>query len=271
MILKKSFMLLLMMTVLVALAACGSSQSNGGGSGDGENASEFKLVEPGKFTFAASGEFKPFSFMKDGKMVGYDIAVGQAIAEKLGLEPNQQKVKFSGIVSGVQHHRYDAAVASHTITPERKEHVNFSQPYYYSGPQIFTRPGSEIETAEDLKDKEICVSRGSTYVKIAKKYTDNISLVDSDVVALQGLAKGHYDVVITDAITGQKAINSGVKIEGKQVLGQSKQAVAVPKDRPKLLEAINEALTELKESGELKEISMQWIHKDITKPLNENQ
>ncbi|HET7580408.1 MAG TPA: transporter substrate-binding domain-containing protein [Bacillales bacterium] len=279
---KKSaaVILSLMLALMFALAACGSSgngenSANGGGNdstsgGGGE--SKFKLVTPGKFTFAASGEFKPFSYMKGGKMVGYDIAVGQAIAKKLGLEPNQQKAKFAGIITGVQTHRYDAAVASHTITPERSKHVNFSQPYYYSGPVAYVRPDSKIKTKQDLEGKKICVSRGSTYVKTAKQYTKDIPKVDSDVTALQALSKGHYDVVITDAITGKTAIKNGANIKPIIHFGVSKQAVAVAKDHDKLLKAVNQALTELKKSGKLKKLAEKWVGVDITQPpKNANQ
>lgn len=254
--------------ILFVLTACGTSSSSEGDENStdtGESGSEFNLVEEGKLTFAASGEFKPFSFMKDGKMVGYDIAVAEAIAEKLGLEAVQQKAKFSGIVTGVKQGRYDIAVASHTITEKRLKQVNFTEPYYYSGPVIYTRPDSDIKSAEDLKGKEISVSRGSTYVDMAKKYTDNIPQVDSDVVALQSLAKGHHDAVITDSITGQTAIDNGLKIENRGQLGVSEQAVAVGKENEKLLDAVNEALKELKESGKLKELAMEWIGVDITK------
>ncbi|MDC3412079.1 transporter substrate-binding domain-containing protein [Aquibacillus sp. 3ASR75-11] len=282
---KRWFLILsLILSVVLALSACGSGNDDGenagsngedetnagedeSSSGEGESESaggEFTLVEDGAFTFAASGEFKPFSYMEGSEMIGYDIAVAEAIAEKLGLEPNQQKAKFSGIVSGVNSGRYDAAVASHTITEERLKEVDFSEPYYYSGPVIFTRADSDIETAEDLEGKEVSVSRGSTYVSIAEKYTDNIPQVDSDVVALQSLAQGRHDAVITDSITGKTAIENGLEIEAKVQLDVSKQAVAVNKENKALLEAINKALQELKSSGELKKISMEWVGADIT-------
>lgn len=255
------------------LAACGSEEGSDSNGDSGENESgdtqEFDLVEEGKLTFAASGEFKPFSYVEGGKMVGYDIAVGEAIAEKLGLEAVQEKAKFAAIVTGVKQGRYDIAVASHTITEDRLKEVDFSEPYYYSGPVIYTRLDSDIESAEDLEGKEISVSRGSTYVDMASEYTENIPQVDSDVVALQSLAKGHHDAVITDAITGRTAIDNGLEIENRGQLGVSEQAVAVPKDKEKLQEAINEALKELKESGELKEIAMEWVGVDITEEPEE--
>lgn len=246
----KLFVILLLLTMLV-MTACGS-QTTGG------------LVERGKFTFAASGEFKPFSYMKDGKMVGFDIEVANAIAKELGLTPNPQKYKFASIVEGVKTGRFDAAVASHTITEDRLKQVNFSTPYYYSGPQIFTRPKSEIQTANDLKGMEIAVSKGSTYAKTAGKYTDQIQYYDSDVVALQAVAKGKHDAVITDFITGKEAIGSGLEIEGKALLGRSEQAVAVAKENEQLLKDINQALETLRKNGTLAKISKKYFGEDIT-------
>ncbi|WP_188453490.1 transporter substrate-binding domain-containing protein [Virgibacillus oceani] len=256
---------------IFVLTACGTDSSDGGtdNSDSADSGSEFNLIEDGKLTFAASGEFKPFSYMEGGEMVGYDIAVAEAIAEKLGLEAVQQKAKFSGIVTGVKQGRYDIAVASHTITDKRLKQVNFSEPYYYSGPVIYTRPDSDIQSADNLKDKEISVSRGSTYVDMASKYTDNIPQVDSDVVALQSLAKGHHDAVITDSITGQTAIDNGLEIENRGQLGVSEQAVAVAKENEKLLDAVNEALNELKESGKLAELAREWVGVDITQKPEE--
>ncbi|WP_175631903.1 transporter substrate-binding domain-containing protein [Virgibacillus siamensis] len=254
--------------LMVVLSACGGTSEGSSSEGTGK----YDLMEEGKLVFAASGEFKPFSYMEGGKMVGYDIAVAEAIAEKLGLEPVQKKAKFSGIVTGVKQGRYDIAVASHTITEKRLKQVNFSDPYYYSGPVVYTRPDSDVKAADDLKGKKVSVSRGSTYVEMAKQYTNNIPQVDSDVVALQSLAKGHHDAVITDAVTGSTAIENGLEIEKRTQLGVSKQAVAVPKDHDKLLKDINKALKELKESGKLKELSMKWVGADITqKPDKSNE
>lgn len=258
--------------VVTILAGCGDNSDGANGTtGDNKKGTDsgYDLVEEGKLIFAASGEFKPFSYMEGNNMIGYDIAVAEAIAEHLGLEPVQQKAKFSGIVTGVNEGRYDIAVASHTITEERLEKVNFTEPYYYSGPVIYTREDSDITSADDLKGKEISVSRGSTYVEIATEYTDNIPQVDSDVVALQSLASGHHDAVITDDITGKTAIQNGLKIENRGQLGVSEQAIAVNKENEKLLEAINKALEELKESGELAKLAEKWIGVDVTQEPEE--
>ncbi|RSK29401.1 transporter substrate-binding domain-containing protein [Bacillus sp. HMF5848] len=241
------------------LAACGSSENTS------NDAAGYTLVEDGKFTFAASGEFKPFSVTDPkGVMSGFDIEVGEAVAEKLGLEPVQKKFKFAGIVEGVKTGRFDAAIASHTITDKRLEQVDFSTPYYYSGPQIFVRGDSSVETLADLEGLEIAVSKGSTYAETAAEVTDNIIQYDSDVTALEALSKGRHDAVITDFITGKEAIGAGMSIEGRELLGRSEQAIAIAKDNTELLNKVNEALQELREDGTLKAISVKYFGEDIT-------
>lgn len=247
---------ILVLALVLFLSACGGKATTESGA---------KLVEEGKLVYAASGEFKPFSVTEgDGTMSGFDIDVAEAVAKELGLEPEQKKFKFAGIVEGVKSGRFDVAVASHTITEDRLKEVNFSTPYYYSGPQIFVRPDSSVQTLSDLEGKEIAVSKGSTYADTAKEVTDNIQQYDSDVVALEALNKGKHDAVITDFATGKEAISSGLKLEARELIGSSKQAIAVSKDNEALLEEINKALEKLREDGTLKKISEKYFNTDIT-------
>ncbi|ALC88616.1 amino acid ABC transporter substrate-binding protein [Bacillus sp. FJAT-18017] len=226
-----------------------------------------ELINKDQFVFAASGEFKPFSYIdeKDLSMDGFDIAVGEAVAKELGLEPVQKRLKFKGIVEGVKTGRADAAVASHTINPQRSKHVSFSTPYYYSGPQIFVRPDSGIETVDDLKGKEVAVAKGSTYADTASKYTSNLKMYDSDITALKALSIGRHDAVITDFVTGKSAAKEGFEIEGRQLIERSEQAIVLPKDNPQLLKRVNEALESLRKDGTLTKISEKYFGEDITK------
>lgn len=224
-----------------------------------------ELINKKEFVFAASGEFKPFSYVNDDMtMSGFDVEVGKAIAKELGLKPVPKRIKFKGIVEGVKTGRADAAVASHTVTPLRAKQADFSVPYYYSGPQIFTRPDSNIKTVDDLKGKEVAAAKGSTYAEIAKKYTSNVKIYDSDITALQALSQGRHDAVITDFVTGRSSIKEGFKVKGQQLIERSAQSVVVPKDNPQLLKRINEAIEKLKADGTLPKISKQYFGEDIT-------
>jgi polar amino acid transport system substrate-binding protein len=226
-----------------------------------------KLIDKQKFIFAASGEFKPFSYVSndDLSMTGFDIEVGNAVGRELGLEPVQKRMKFKGLIEGIKTGRADAAVASHTINPQRAKHVTFSTPYYYSGPQIFTRPDSKIKTVEDLKGKEVAVAKGSTYAETAKKYTSNIKMYDSDITALNALSIGPHDAIITDFVTGKSAKKEGFNIQEQQLFERSEQAIVIPKDYPILLKRVNEALQKLRNDGTLSRISKEYFGEDITK------
>ncbi|MED3655173.1 transporter substrate-binding domain-containing protein [Heyndrickxia sporothermodurans] len=246
------------MFLIAILTACAQKEQLSDGT---------ELIDKQKFIFAASGEFKPFSYVKndDLSMTGFDIEVGNAIGKELGLEPVQKRMKFKGLIEGIKTGRADVAVASHTINSERAKQVAFSTPYYYSGPQIFTRPDSKIETVDDLKGKEVAVAKGSTYADTAKKYTNNIKMYDSDITALKALSIGRHDAVITDFVTGKSAEKEGFDIKGKQLIERSEQAVVVPKDNPKLLKRVNEALQKLRDNGTLARISKKYFGQDITR------
>jgi polar amino acid transport system substrate-binding protein len=256
MLLNKKILLFFCLIGLCLLSACAEKEKLADGS---------ELINKNQFVFAASGEFKPFSYINnDLTMSGFDVEVGEALAKEMGLEPVQKRIKFKGIVEGVKTGRADAAVASHTINPQRSKHVAFSTPYYYSGPQIFTRPDSSIKTVDDLKGKEVAVAKGSTYADTASKYTDKIKTYDSDITALQALSSGRHDAVITDFVTGKSAAQEGFKIKAQQLIDRSEQAIVLPKDNPKLLKRVNQALEKLREDGTLTRISMKYFGEDIT-------
>ncbi|MCK6256073.1 transporter substrate-binding domain-containing protein [Fictibacillus sp. KIGAM418] len=258
---KKFYLpVLLIVAMVLSIAGCGSSTSKTK-SGD-----EVELKEDGVFSFVVSGEFYPFSYSdKNGKLDGFDVAVGKALAKEMGLKAKVDKQKFHGIVTAVKTNRFDAAVASHTITPERKKAVNFSTPYYYSGPVLFVKKDSSIKGVKDIKGKNIAVAKGSTYESEAQKYAKDISVYDSDVTALRALSEGKHDGVITDSITGKQAIKKGFKVSEAETLGTSEQAIAVSKKDKKLLKAINKALEELRKDGTLEKLSKKYLDIDITK------
>ncbi|RXT08178.1 transporter substrate-binding domain-containing protein [Ammoniphilus sp. CFH 90114] len=255
---------LFLFIILMILTACG--QSNSVETGSKDISQEFDLVEPGKLTIVSSGGFVPFTDMQNGEMVGYDIDVGREIAKILGLEPKFEKADFSGMITGIQQGRYDIAINSHTITEDRKKQVNFTQPYYYSGSMIFSPPGSNIKTVDDLKGATIALNRSSNYYQEAQQYTDKFDFYDDDLRALQAVASGHGDAGITDAILGQLAIQNGLKLEAQQQFNKTEQAIPIDKDNEKLLEAINDAMDQLRANGKLKELSMKWIGVDVTEP-----
>ncbi|RBW71571.1 transporter substrate-binding domain-containing protein [Bacillus taeanensis] len=269
---KIGFLLTFFFLSILLLSACGSSESTNEqpeeGSGE-ESASNLELNEEGVFHFVASGEFKPFSYFdENGELTGFDVEIGKALAEEMGLEAKAEATPFSGMIAGINADRFDAAVASMGITEERAQKVDFSDPYYISGAQVFTRPDSDIQGLDDLNDEtEVAVGLATTYETLAKDYTTNIQTYDSDVTALRALDQGEHDAVITDLIVGEIAIEeSGFSLEPRgEVAGVDEMAVAVKKGDENLLQEINRALEAIKENGTYLEISEKYFGRDISK------
>lgn len=250
-------------TVLVAvlviagslLAACGSGASTGQGSTPPQ-AKE-------TFTYAASGAYPPFSMVQNGKLTGFDIELGQLLAEKMGMTASAVTNPFATIIEGLNASKYDAVIGSLSITPARQEVVNFTMPYYSSGAQIYVQTkNTTIQGASDLKGKKIGVVKASTFLALAQKITDPSKAIgyESDIYALQDLVAGRVDAVITDQVVGGLAIKKGLAVKPVGAPQEvTDQAIAVRKDETDLLKKLNDALTQAKQDGSYKALSMKWL------------
>ncbi|MDX1771404.1 MAG: transporter substrate-binding domain-containing protein [Planococcaceae bacterium] len=259
---KLSFLTAIAATAML-MTGCGSDEdTKGTSSGSG---SDMNLLEDGKLTYASSGLYKPFNYTDAGELTGFDVEIGAAIAEKMGLEPNPVTTPWETITQSLLGNKFDVIIGSMAITAERAERVNFSDPYYYSGGMIFTPEGSDIASADDLEGKTIGVVAQSTYDTAAQEYTDDIKYYNSDVVALKDLTvEGRLDAVITADVVGFEAIANGMEIkEVGEPLWIEQAAVAVRKEDEKLLEEINKAIQEIVEDGTYEEISNKWFERNL--------
>lgn len=253
----KKFLLILvsMMLVLTVFAGCSDTTS----SNSGEET----------FSFAMSGLYKPFNFQdKDGNLVGFDVEIGKAIAEKMGMKAEPVTNPWDTILVGLQSEKYDAIIGSMGITEDRQKNADFSRPYYRSGAQIFVAgDNNEIKSKEDLRGKNIGVVKNSTYSEQAYKLTDkdNVYEYDSDLTALQDLGTGRVSAVITDKIVGFQVINEGtldIKDVG-DLLFTEKIGIPVQKGNTELLNKINNALEEIIADGTYDKISNKWFGRSI--------
>ncbi|MTD31072.1 transporter substrate-binding domain-containing protein [Planomicrobium sp. YIM 101495] len=259
---KKLQFLGVILTAGMLMAACGDDDStdNSNGSGtEGEN--ELNLLEEGKFTTAASGLYKPFNYEEGGELTGFDIEIGAALAEEMGLEHNPVTNPFETIIQGLIGDKFDVILGSMAITDERAETVAFSDPYYLSGGKIWvSEDNTDITEAADLEGKKIGIVAQTTYEPAAKEYTDDIQYYNSDVVALQDLVPGRVDAVITADVVGFEAQNAGLAIKDiGDNLWIEEAAVAVRQEDTALLEEVNRALDAIIENGTYAEISEKWF------------
>lgn len=103
---------------------------------------------------AMSGQYSPFSFANEqNQIVGFDASISEALAERLGVKVKIITTPFDGIIAGLLAKKYDAIIASMTITPERQRAVDFVGPYYHAGRTIVVKDDSSITSLDDLKDE----------------------------------------------------------------------------------------------------------------------
>lgn len=260
---KFSFLTALAATAML-ISGCGEEEANNTTGSD--SGSDLNLLEDGKLTYASSGLYKPFNYTDGGELTGFDVEIGAAIAEEMGLEPNPVTTPWETITQSLIGNKFDVIIGSMAITEKRAERVNFSDPYYYSGGMLFVPEGSdEITSAEDLEGKRIGVVAQSTYDTAAQEYTDDIKYYNSDVVALKDLTvEGRLDAVITADVVGFEAIANGMEIkEVGKPLWIEQAAVAVRKDDEELLEEINKALQAIIDNGKYEEISDKWFQRNL--------
>lgn len=260
---KKLSFLGVILSAGMLMAACGGSEDSAGSEGSSTEGggNELNLLEEGKFTTAASGLYKPFNYEEGGKMTGFDIEIGAALSEEMGLEHNPVTNPFETIIQGLIGKKYDAVLGSMAITDERAKTVAFSDPYYLSGGKIWVaEENTEIKEASDLEGKKIGIVAQTTYEPAAKEFTDDIQYYNSDVVALQELVPGRVDAVITSDVVGFEAQKAGLEIKDiGENLWIEEAAIAVRPEDEALLEEINRALAAIIEDGTYAEISEKWF------------
>ncbi|MCM3763362.1 ABC transporter substrate-binding protein [Neobacillus niacini] len=249
--------------LMLMLSACGTDEGSKTGQAKGE---DLNLIKQGEFSFAMSGQYPPLNFKKDGKLTGFDVEIGTEIAKRIGLEAKPVTNQWETIIQGLKAKKYDAIIGSMTATPERDKQVDFTEPYYLSGAQIFVADGNNaIVSKEDLKGKTVGVIQASTWKDMAEELSNQVKGYPSDVNALQDLELGRLDAVITDKIVGLNAKNEkGLKIkEIGGLLNEDRVSVAVSEGNKELAEKINKAIDDMLADGTYEKISKKWFNTNI--------
>ena len=257
------------------LAGCGNSNATSTDSSSDAKSDEKKgmtLIEDGKLTVVAELGVAPFEYMdeKTGEPVGFDVDVINAVAEKMGLTasylPNQ---KFDTLVPIIkQGGKADVSIAAITITDERLESVDFSEPYLDSNQAIVVAKGSS-ETEETLNDasKQVVCQGGTTGDEwIGENLPDAVRVpVDDVTAALTGVQTGLYQAMVVDLpVASYMLAQSFSDLEiVKEIPTGEQYGIAVSKDNPELTQAVNKALEDMKSDGTMKEIETKWFGSEI--------
>lgn len=296
-------LLVVVVALLVALlAACGSDSPDGdqraggdggttaGSSDEGACADATDLLaevcEKGVLTVSTDPAYPPQSFLDEqtGEYEGFDIDVATEIADRLGVEVAWEAPSWDVITAGSWNGRWDTTVGSMTPTNDRQEVLYFTQPYNYTPAVVVVHADDESvsDLSTDLDGKRIGVCSGCTYDQFLTKtleidgYTFDfiiddaeVSGYDTDTTALQDLANGRVDAVITSVTTAQGYIDAGnpVKIVGDPVFYEPLSVGFDKSSDPSsetLFEAVDQIVGDMHEDGTLTAFSEEWYGLDLT-------
>ena len=264
---------------VLTLAGCSSnSGSSAAASGAASSAASTGAADQlaaiqtnGKLVVALEGAWQPWSYHDESDtLVGYDVEVSRAIAEKLGVEPEYVESDWDSLFAGLDAGRFDIVCNGVEVTDERAKTSDFTTPYGYIHTALAVRKDNEdIKSFEDLKGKTTANSLASTYMELAESYGATVQGIDTLEETIQLLTAGRIDATLNADVSFYDYLNVHPDADFKLV-AQTEDAshVAIPvrkgDDSASLLEAINTAIEELRADGTLKALGEKYFGQDIS-------
>lgn len=256
----KKISLLILISLLIFLTGCSSN-----------TISQSDIVnDDNTFVIGIDANYPPFGYTDDeGNLIGFDLALAQQTADKLGQELVIVPIEWAQKDEILESGQIDAIWSGLTITEERAETYDFTDPYLTVAPVVVVKENSTIGSIEDLRDMVVGVQEGSVAYDILHKLPiyeeiDHETLFEENVNALKNLDVGLTDALIVDSavadwyITDQKADYKIVDSFDDIYLG-----VAFSKDNTELRDQVNEILEELKSNGTAEELSNEWFGSNL--------
>jgi ABC-type amino acid transport substrate-binding protein len=256
-------------TLTLVAAACGEDEEEpAGGTGPtaetgatgatgatGETAPpEITTLQDGILLVGSDIPYPPFEYREGGQEVGFDVDLITEIASRLGLEVEIVDTDFATIFTQLSTARFDVVIAASTITPEREEEVNFSDPYYNAQQSLTVQEGSGIAVVEDLQPGMVVgVQKRTTGEAWAQENVPDGVDIRSYPEGPDGytaLEAGQVDAVINDepVAIAQVAERQGLELAQVIPTGES-YGIAVNPENEALLAAVNETLAAIIADG----------------------
>ena len=224
----------------------------------------------GKLVIALEGAWQPWSFHDESDtLVGYDVEVSRAIAEKLGVEPEYVESDWDSLFAGLDAGRYDLVCNGVEVTEERAKTYDFTTPYGYIHTALAVRKDNEdIQSFEDLAGKTTANSLASTYMELAESYGATVQGIDTLEETIQLLTAGRIDATLNADVSFYDYLNVHPDADFKLVAHTEEAShVAIPvlkSDDTSVLDALNSAIEALRADGTLKELSEKYFGQDIS-------
>ncbi|MEN6567826.1 MAG: basic amino acid ABC transporter substrate-binding protein [Veillonellales bacterium] len=256
--------LTILVLIIFLIAGCGQSSSTP--TATSQNHID-QIKKNGKLVLA-TGDYRPFEYHDEetNKMVGYDIDLAEAIAKKIGVPVEVKEMQFTSLIPTLQNSQADLVIAAMYITDQRKEVVDFADPYMDTGMVLVVNAGdTAIKSVKDLDGKVVGVKTGATSEKVAqdlKAQGANITIKSykETVDYLLDMENGRLDASINDLLNQLEynKTHPNVKIVGEPFTKAS-LGIAVKKGDKDMIELVNSVLKEMKQNGEADKLYQKWL------------
>ena len=267
---KKFFALALAIVMTLSLVACGKQEAPATAETEQkqEEVAKTKIDEikaAGKLVMGTSADYPPaeFHIEIDGKdtIVGYDVEIAKWIAEDLGVELEVVDMSFDGLCISLSKGDFDVVLAGMSATDERKQAVDFTEPYFKAGQAILdtAETADQYNTIDDLKGKKIGYQSGTIQAGVLEELglMDNaVALTNAQNIVME-LKAGKLDVAYIDYMPSLafEAADASLKLKDVGIVYDGPgEAIAVQKGNDEFLAYLNEKVVELNESGKLEQL-----------------
>ncbi|PLS18151.1 ABC transporter substrate-binding protein [Bacillus sp. M6-12] len=259
---------LFLLLSIVLLTGCGSKQTEGDAQGSSENSKE-NSSEKKTLVMATSADYPPYEFhdQSNGKdeIVGMDIDIAKIIAEELGFNLEIKDMDFTGLLPALQTGRVDFVMAGMTPAEERKKNADFSIKYFETKNAVVAKKGSNITSAEDLKDKKVAVQLGSVQEKDVEEIAKEVSGIEmkrlnKNPEIIQELKVGRIDAAVIEGSTAKSFIQNNPDLEFNIIPKKEDKGIAIafPKGSSHI-EDFNKVIKELQDNGKIEELAAKWL------------
>ncbi|MGF6856986.1 cystine transport system substrate-binding protein [Paraburkholderia sp. CI3] len=205
-----------------------------------------------------------------GKLTGFDVELGSAIAQRLGVKPQFIEGKWQGLIAGLDVNRYDAVINEVAITDERKLKYDYSDPYITShAVLIVASDNTTIKSFDDLKGRKSANTLTSNVGRIAAAHGAQVIPAQGFDESIELLLAGRVDATVNDSLSfldyRKREPEARIKVVAVDTSPDSsdKSAVLIRKGNPKLRLAIDDALAGMRKDGTYQRISLKYFGRDV--------
>lgn len=225
----------------------------------------------GELRIAVEANMPPFNFKDDGKLTGFEVELGQALASELDIRAEFVVTTRDDLLQGVESGKYDIALNQIAATPELKDRLDFSEPYSYSSAQLIVRKEEKrpLGTLEALKGHSLGVVQGSQFAEQARGVEGvDLRSYANATQPIKDVANDQIDAAISDRLLVPYAIRDSQQAvtEGATVGPILSLAIPFQKGNPAFQNAVDNALQRIKADGRLSQMSQKWFGLDASKP-----